>query len=255
MTTHTDSALSLGTTIEALPIFKGLAAEIMRGLITSARVTKQVKGDIFLVQNQPFSRFYVVLEGWCAISKGNQEGKESILQILSAGDFLPEPELQAKDVSPFNVQALTNVTLLMVSPTFLHNALQQSPELIKNMLTAAAKRMQDMRDHIEQLTLRTAEERVGRFLLQVRPPPPADGCEIELPFDKNFIASYLGIKPETLSRVLQHFKELGFDINRSHITAPDFHALCGFCDSTLANKCQHHHTEQCPNPSFNASSI
>lgn len=237
--------------ITALPLFKGIEPELLRGLTNSARTTKQTKGDIFLHQNQPFTRFYIVLDGWCAISKGNQDGQESILQILSYGDFLPEPELSQKDLSPFNVQALTPVTLLMIPPTFLHNALQQSPTLMKNMLTAAAARMQDLRDHIEQLTLRSAEERVGRFLLQVRPQSPANGCEIELPFDKNFIASYLGIKPETLSRTLQLFKERGFEINRSHVTVPNFHSLCSFCDSTLANKCQHAHTDECPNPSYN----
>lgn len=254
MNVHADSALPSSEVIASLPLFKGIDSDLMRGFLTSARTAKQEKGSVFLVQNQPFNRFYMVLDGWCAVSKGNQDGQESILQILSHGDFLPEPELSQKDLSPFNVQALTPVTLLMVPPTFLRNALQQSPALMKNMLVAAASRMQDLRDHIEQLTLRTAEERVGRFLLQVRPALPADGCEIELPFDKNFIASYLGIKPETLSRALQHFRERGFEVNRNHITVPDFHSLCSFCDSTLANKCQHAHTDHCPNPSFNASS-
>lgn len=240
--------------IASLPLFAGMEPDLLRGLITSARISKQEKGEIFLLQNQPFSRFYVVLDGWCAISKGNKDGQESILQILTHGDFLPDPEMTEKNYSPFNVQALTPVSVLMLPPTIVRNALQHSTVLIKNMLLSSSRRTQELRDHIEQLTLRTAEERVGRFLLQMRLHEQVMTGEITLPFDKNFIASYLGIKPETLSRSLQIFKERGFVIQRNHVTAPDFEALCDFCDSTIADKCHQARTEDCPNPSFSPAS-
>lgn len=236
--------------IAALPLFKGVDPVLLRGMITSARMTEQDKGSLFLMQNQPISRFYILLDGWCAISKGNQNGQESILQILSQGDFLPEPDLSQAEVSPFNVQALTQVRLLMLPPSLVRSAMEHSPQFAKNMLFAIIRRTQELRDHIEQLTLRNAEERVGRFLLQMRPTKESNPCEIPLPFDKTMVASYLGIKPETLSRTLQLFKERGFEIQRHHVVAPSFASLCGFCDSTLADKCHHAHTEQCPNPDF-----
>lgn len=251
---QTSAALASSDTISSLPLFAGMEKELLQGLIASARTVEQEKSAVFLVQNQPFTRFYIVLEGWCAVSKTNKDGQESILQILTRGDFLPEPELTQKDLSPFDVRALTHVSLVMLPPTIVRNALQHSPVFLKNMLEASVRRTQELRDHVEQLTLKTAEERVGRFLLQVRPDSPLDGCDITLPFDKNFIASYLGIKPETLSRALQSFKERGFVVDRHHIKAPHFESLCDFCDSTLADKCHHSHTDHCPNPAFSQKS-
>ena len=205
-------------------------------------------------QNQPFTRFYIILDGWCAISKNNRDGQESILQILNQSEFLPEPELVSKDVCPFNVQSLTPVTLLMLPPNLVRNALQHSAAFMRNMLAASARRNQELRDHIEQLTLRSAEERVGRFMLQIRSQTNKRSLAVELPFDKLLIASYLGIKPETLSRTLQIFKERGFTVNRNHITAPDVEYLCNFCDSTLADQCKHAHTDECPNPFYSGKS-
>lgn len=233
-----------------LPLFEGMETGLLNGLIASSRVIEHAKGDVFLEQNQPITRYYIILSGWCGISKVNKDGQESILQILTCGDFLPEPDLKVRDVSPFNVQALSPVRLLMIPPTIIHNALQQSIAFSQNMLSAVAQRGQDMRDHIEQLTLRDAEERVGRFLLQIRLELVEDAEAFDLPFDKSVIAAYLGIKPETLSRTLQLFKGQGFKIDRGHIRMPHKEALCGFCDTTTASQCGRAHADDCPNPAY-----
>jgi hypothetical protein len=67
-----------------------------------------------------------------------------------------------------------------------------------------------------------------------------------LPFDKSLIASYLGMKPETLSRVLQSFRDEGFRIERHQITLPEPYALCRHCDPGTAQKCDLAETDSCP---------
>jgi hypothetical protein len=104
-----------------------------------------------------------------------------------------------------------------------------------------------LRNHIEQLTLHTAEERVGRFLLDQRLAAGESGKDITLPFDKSLIAGYLGIKPETLSRALQYFKDNGFIVDRNHLRMPDKNALCDYCDSITEQQCHRSHTDDCPN--------
>jgi CRP-like cAMP-binding protein len=144
-----------------------------------------------------------------------------------------------------NLEALTPVHLLTLAPGAVRDAEKRSAIFTANMLTASARRCQELRDHIEQLTLHSAEQRVGRFLLQLRFSTSPGGKDIMLPFDKSLIAAYLGIKPETLSRVFQTFHKRGFTVERSHLTIPFRQALCEYCDKITMRSCPFANTEDC----------
>jgi len=243
-----DSASNLGTHIfTSLPLFQGVDAKILDGFLAAGHYAQYDKGAIFLAQGQPITRFYVILEGWVGASKVNVEGQEAILQIFRSSDFLPEPdEIATMESSLINLQALTPVKLLVLPTAVVQNAMNISATFANNMLAASVRRGQDLRDHIEQLTLHSAEQRVGRFLLQMRfINISSTGEDIALPFDKALIASYLGIKPETLSRTLQLFKENGFVIERNHLIVPDRQALCDYCDQVTMRSCRFAHTDDC----------
>lgn len=246
MTFKSVNAIALGESIASIPLFAGVEPTLLQGAIASGRISQHEKGDVFLTQGQPLTRFYVVLEGWCGASRSNAEGQECILQIFSHGDFLPEPDKTDLKTSPMNLLALTPLRLLMLSPSIVQNLLDRSSVFKDNMLAASVRRCHDLRDHIEQLTLCNAEQRVGRFLLQVRLHMDVDpDCDILLPFDKSLIASYLGMKPETFSRTLQAFKEKGFVVDRNHLISPNHKVLCDYCDSSLLKSCRHAHTDEC----------
>ena len=232
--------------LATLPLFQGVELDLLQGLSASSRFVQHEKGDIFLAQGQPVTRFYAVLDGWCGASKGNVEGQEAILQIFHRGDFLPEPDkIATAETSTVNLQALTSVRLLMLTPNLVRNALERSQIFAANMLAASVRRCQELRDHIEQLTLHSAEQRVGRFLLQMRFNTSEEGRDIVLPFDKSLIAAYLGIKPETFSRTLQSFKENGFVVERNHLVVPDRQALCDYCDQSTMKSCRYAYSEDC----------
>ena len=229
---------SAGKDFAALPVFQGVEAEVLRDLLASAHTVRHQKGAVILGQGEAVSRFYVVLEGWCGASKGNEDGQEAILQLFRRGDFLLEATLTAwPDTSPVNLQALTPVQLLSLSAAAVRTALERSPTLAATLVSVYSRRCEALRSHIEQLVLHNAENRVGRFLLHMRFYTSPEGGHIVLPFDKALIASYLGIKPETLSRVFQALRERGFVIERSHLTVPFRQALCQYCDTLTWHAC------------------
>lgn len=241
------SAQTLSKDIASLPIFHGLEPEALRELMNSAHAVQHQKGATLLTQGEPAPRFYVVLEGWCGASKGNTEGQEAILQLFHRGDFFFETVLaESGDISPINLVALTPVHVLSLLPGAVRAAQKRSGVLTTTMMGIATKNAQDLREHIEQLTLHTAEQRVGRFLLQMRFNTSPEGKDIVLPFEKSDIAAYLGIKPETLSRVFKALSKQGFIIDRSHLRMPSPEALCKYCDKIAMRSCPFAAPGKCP---------
>ena len=233
--------------IAALPLFQNMEKDLLGGLISSSRLVTLPKGEVFVEQGQPISRFYIVLDGWCGASRTNSDGQESILQIFRRGDSVPDiNQSEANKISAYNMQALTEVHLLMISPSLLQNAARLSPTFNANIQNETVRRANELRDHVEQLTLHTAEERVGRFLLQIRNLDPNCTTQLDIPFDKSIVASYLGIKPETFSRCLKQFKEQGIAVDGLHLRLPDRLALCDYCDQIAAQSCRHASSADCP---------
>lgn len=225
---------TLAEALAAMPIFKDVEPSLLHGFSVSGRLASVKKGELLLAGDQLISRFFIILNGWCGLGKSNAAGKEAILQLATQGDLLPGLENTA--ISAYAVQALTPVKVLMLPPNILHNTLRQSPAFMANMVAYTARRNRELCDHIAQLTLSSAEERVGHFLLGMR---IKDGAEkhVVLPFDKTAIAAYLGIKPETFSRALAYFKQRGFSITNRRVDMPVRESLCQYCTVTLAAGC------------------
>jgi len=235
-------------TIKALPLFAGLDTASLNELLKYARITSHDKGALIFMQGEQASRFYIILEGWVKLFKGNVDGQESILQVLSTGDNMLETVIFNDTPLPVNAQAVDNVKLLSIPASMIREKLKNNHALAVNMLSTVSGRSQALISQFEQLTLKTVTQRVGWFLLKLFLESGDRTKNLKLPYDKSLIAGYLGMKPETFSRTLQTLKDQGIDVERSSISLPDVFALCDFCDSDLAAGCSRHNTPECPNP-------
>lgn len=235
-------------TIQALPLFAGLETEALQDILKYARIVSHNKGAMIFIQGEQASRFYIILEGWVKLFKGNMDGQESVLQVMTAGETLLETVIFSNSPFPVNAQAVEPVKLLSIPASIVREKLQNNKELAINMLSTVAGRSQALISQFEQLTLKTVTQRVGWFLLKLFLDNGERTKNIKLPYDKSLIAGYLGMKPETFSRTLQSLKEQGIDIEKNNVSLPDVYALCDFCDMDLAEKCSRAGTDDCPHP-------
>lgn len=235
-----------GQSISTLPLFDGVEAALLQVFLSSASLSHLDKGEVLLRAEEPILRYALILEGWACLRKGNADGQESVLHIFGPQDFLPEPDRENRNPYRGNVEALTPVSLLNLPAAAVKSLCERSAAFNANLLRLAAQRTQQLLDHIEHLTLRDAEHRVGWFILRMRDLTGTDKQNITLPFEKSVIASYLGIKPETLSRALQQLRENGIGINRNKVSLPHPRALCAYCDTQIAQRCEHVDAHDCP---------
>ncbi len=239
--------------IQLLPLFAGIDNENLQDILKYSRVVEHNKGAMIFMQGEQAARFYIILEGWVKLFKGNTDGQESILQVMSVGESLLETVIFNNTPFPVNAQAVDNVKLLSIPASIIREKLQSNKELAINMLSTVAHRSQSLISQFEQLTLKSSTQRVGWFLLRLFLEKGGRNMNLKLPYDKSLIAGYLGMQPETFSRTLQSLKEHGIDIDRNLISLPDVYALCNYCDSELATRCSRAGTDDCPNPDCIAS--
>lgn len=124
----------------------------------------------------------------------DEKGSEHILQFATEGWWMADlSSYVTGESSLFNIQTIEASELLLISKPSWDELMLSIPKfehyfriLIQNHLVATQKRL------LESFS-ETAEEKYLRFLQQF------PGCEQRVPL--HMIASYLGIKRETLSRL------------------------------------------------------
>lgn len=233
--------------IKTLPLFIGIDNDVLFNLLKHARIAKHSKGNLIFMQGEQASRFYIVLNGWVKLFKGNIEGQESILQVIHKGEALIESVLITGSIYPVSAQAVESCVLLSIPTAIIKEQMQNNQYLAINMLATLAGRSQDLISQFEQLTLKTVTQRVGWFLLKLYLDNGEKSLSLKLPYDKSLIAGYLGMKPETFSRTLQTLREQGISSEQNLINLRNALKLCEYCDVELTARCSRSGTNICRN--------
>lgn len=213
--------------IARLPLFAGLDERRLGALLAQAVVRCFERDTILFLQDEPATRFYVVLEGWVRLYRETAEGQESTIGVFARSESFAEAAIFQSGAFPVNGVVIDRARLLVIpAEPFVHE-LRADPELCLNMMASMSVHLRRLVQQIEQLTVRSSTERLADFLLKLA---SADGSPIiELPWDKALVAARLGMQPETLSRALAKLRRLGVDTKGSRVTIGDFDALRRHC--------------------------
>lgn len=159
----------------------------------------EVVGDAQTVTN-----YSNILSGVAKLSKSLADGRQQIVGLQFAPDFLGRP---FGEESTLNVEAATELTLCTFPKSTLERLMEESPALEKRLLRQALRELDEARQWMLTLGRKTAAEKVASFLLLIArnlDPNRADqrSASFDLPLSRSDIADYLGLTIETVSRQL-----------------------------------------------------
>lgn len=234
--------------LKSLPTFAAIDDHDLEEILSFAQVREYSKDKLLFMRDEPATRLYIVLDGWVKVYNGLETGEEAILQMLGSGETLLESAVFLNVPAPVSAQVVEHALLLSVPAPVIRQRIQSNPQLAVNMLNAVSIRSQRLVQQIELSRLKSAQERVGWFLLRLALNQKTNDGVIFLPYEKSIIAAYLDMRPETFSRTLQKFKKEGFQVSADQVQIPKRQALCDYCDVELAGHCQIAHTPDCPRP-------
>ncbi len=151
------------------------------------------KNEIILSQGDTCSRTYFVVEGLMRSYSVDGKGKIHIIQFAPEFWWLSERNNLFNEVADFNIDAIEATTVLIIPKDFFLEAAKHVPEMVAMNSTMLNNAIRFMQKRINMLLSATAEERYLDFI-KLYP-------NLTLRVPQWMIASYLGITPESLSRV------------------------------------------------------
>jgi CRP-like cAMP-binding protein len=162
------------------------------------------KGKVLLTEGGRTAVSYFVSKGLLRAYTRDVNGKEHIIQFAPEEWWLADRNsIYFNEPAVFNIDVLEDAEVVVISEVFMQQAFDICPDFGKYNLYLLHNTIRHMQNRINKLLAATAEERYLDFI-KLYP-------DLTLRIPQMMIASYLGITPESLSRVRKalaqkHFK-------------------------------------------------
>lgn len=171
---------------------------------------KAEPGAELVAAGVPTESYAIILSGVVKLTKLMPDGRQQIVGLQFAPDFLGRPYAESSVVT---AEAATSVGLCVFPRHVLEDLVRRTPALGRRLHLQALRELDEARDWMMTLGQKSAGEKVASFLLLLSRhiDPIAEGysLEFEIPLKRADIADFLGLTIETVSRHLTRLRKAG----------------------------------------------
>ncbi|WP_240922465.1 helix-turn-helix domain-containing protein [Oleiagrimonas sp. C23AA] len=188
------------------------------------QVSRLEKGQYLVRAGDAFRSLYLLSSGSAKAFRVGYDGREQVTRFYLAEDLLGLDAMN-RDVHPTFIRALEYSVVVEVPLRQLEQLGVDTQGLQRELIRQLAREVE--RDQAAMLLLgsTSAEERIASFVLDLSRRHASrghSGVEYVLRMTREDIASYLGVKLETVSRGLSRFHRAGvLEVRGRHITITD----------------------------------
>lgn len=159
--------------------------------------------QVLFRHGQTADRFFMVLRGHLKLFRIGPDQTARVIEIIGPQQTFGEALMFLKKPTyPVNAQALEDCLLVSIPNQHYMVLLREEPRSCFQLLAKLSEHLHQRINEIENLTLQNTTARVGRYLVNLMLLNNEQNDKITLHAPKRVIASQLGMKPETFSRVL-----------------------------------------------------
>lgn len=192
-------------------------------------VLKTVPGDTIIVaEGDRPGHLHIVREGLIELYACSSKNRTTIA-LLKPGDCFILSAIVHRAVALMSARSLGSSELLQVPAGLFRKALQSDRKLLLNVSMELGSEFRGLVRHLRDQKLRSADQRLVAYLVRLGIEQGNDH-EVVLPLRKHLIASYLGIRSESLSRAFSDLQSLGVSVNGEHVRIADPAALVRFAN-------------------------
>jgi CRP-like cAMP-binding protein len=186
------------------PVLQGLAPDALQRLCHRADVRQHHDGDVVFHEGDAALHWLLVAHGHVEVVRFGCDGSERVYHRFGAGQCVAEVAMfMAHGRYPMQARAVGATTVWRLERQAMHQACEAHPALALRLLEDFGRRLYHYINEVEWLTVSSAPQRLAAFLLRLS---AQQGERLELPSSQRQLAAHLGIRAETLSRLLSEWQ-------------------------------------------------
>lgn len=176
-------------------------------LITWGAVAKKFKKGDFIFHEGDYPRFYYqIMEGTVKMFNTNLDGKEFTQSEFKTGHSFGEPPMFIDENYPSTAVTCQDSIILKLSKEKFLEILDEYPVYQKQMIILFAKRIYSKARTAREIINNTPELRIMGFLNDFKKKSNRESEKVEIPYTRQEIANYTGLRVETVIRTLTKMK-------------------------------------------------
>lgn len=192
-----------------LDLCEGVGPPTVRQLALQARMLRAARGQAVVRRGERPEGVFAVLRGSLKTRLRHADGDELILNLLGPGDTVALAASVLEHPAKFDLVALEESVLMVVGAPAFTAQMARDPRLARNAASHLASKAHLLVSQFETTMLPTLQ-RLAAYLESIAEPTAAPQVwSARLPVSKTALAARLGMKKETLSRLLQRLARRG----------------------------------------------
>jgi CRP-like cAMP-binding protein len=162
------------------------------------------RGAAIVARGSPMPGVVALAYGSAKLALRRNDGEEKVVRLLGPGESFGLAAAILDKPSPIDLVALSDCLAVTIPPVPLLRLMEHDAGFARAVARALAERMLELVAEIETSLQQTSLQRLACFLdSRAQPNGQAGAWVVHLPATKTTIAARLGVKKETLSRMLR----------------------------------------------------
>jgi len=184
---------------------------LLAGINGGKSIIEYGEDRIIFRQGDPADAIFYVRQGKVKLTVTSQQGKEAIVAVLGAGEFVGEGCLAGQLLRVSTAVAVTDCTLARIEKSRMAHMLHEQHEISELFVTHLLSRnIRYEEDLVDQL-FNSSEKRLARILLLLAHFGKEGRSESVLPrVNQENLAQMVGTTRSRVSHFMNKFKKMGF---------------------------------------------
>jgi CRP/FNR family transcriptional regulator, cyclic AMP receptor protein len=194
--------------IRRVPLFSMLTNEQAQSVADGVVKRRFRRGELVVEQGRKSNSLFILLNGRARVLTSDSRGREVILAVLEAGDYVGEMSLIDNEPHSATVRAEIQSDMLVLSRQDFSRCLPENTTLSYAIMRGLVRRLRNADRQIESLALLDVYGRVARTLLDMA--EEENGVRIiRHKVSRQDMAKVVGASREMVSRVMKDLEERG----------------------------------------------
>jgi len=176
-------------------------------LIAWGGIAKKYKKGEYIFHEDEHPRFYFqIISGTVKMFNTNFDGKEFTQSEFKKGNSFGEPPLFLDETYPSSAIATEDSVIIKITKEKFNEILEEYPVFQKKLINIFSRRIYNKTITTREIVNNSPESRILAFLSAYKKKTNCEGKCIEIPYTRQEIANYTGLRVETVIRTLTKMK-------------------------------------------------